>query len=98
MRISATGQTVSLSDFNCGLTCPSSYVRYDVSQTSSSQTGSSLLKGDHRNKMKKLVMMAFALSLVIGSTVSFAQNTNTDTTKKKKKSKKKDTATDTTKK
>jgi len=48
--------------------------------------------------MKKLVMMAFALSLVIGSTVSFAQNTNTDTTKKKKKSKKKDTATDTTKK
>jgi hypothetical protein len=44
-------------------------------------------------------MMAFALSLVIGSTVSFAQNTNTDTAKKKKNKKKKaDTATDTTKK
>jgi len=51
--------------------------------------------------MKKLVVMAFALSLVLGTTVSFAQNTSTDTTKKsKKKGHKKaaDTATDTTKK
>lgn len=48
--------------------------------------------------MKKLVVMAFALSLVIGSTLSFAQNTNTSTEKKKKGKKKKADTTDTTKK
>jgi hypothetical protein len=52
--------------------------------------------------MQKLVVMAFALSLVIGSTVSFAQNTTkTDTAKKKAdkgKGKKKADTTDTTKK
>ena len=38
--------------------------------------------------MKKLVVLAFGLSLALGTTIAFAQNTPTDTTKKKKKKKK----------